>query len=108
IVLFTVDHGQQFIRGKCTTYEGGLRVPLIIHAPGRVGRGVVREDLTSHVDILPTILDVLEKPPIEGLVGASLVPLALDEQVPWRDYLVGEWTGCAPVWFPQRSIRNDR
>lgn len=108
IVLFTVDHGQQFIRGKVTCYDGGLRVPLIIHAPERVGSGLVREELTSHVDVLPTVLDLLGHPPLEERPGASLVPPARGESVPWREYLVGQWTGSPPNWFPQRSIRNDR
>ena len=41
IVVFTTDHRQQIIRGKTTSYEGGLRVPLILHAPERLARGPV-------------------------------------------------------------------
>ncbi len=108
ILIFTVDHGQQFIRGKVTCYEGGLRVPLIIHAPERVSAGIVRDELTSHVDILPTVLDLLELPPLEERPGHSLAPLARGATLPWRDHVVGEWTGSAPHWYPQRSIRNDR
>ncbi len=108
IVLFTVDHGQQFIRGKLTSYEGGLRVPLIIHAPERMGTGLVRDELTSHVDILPTVLDLLGLPPLAERSGSSLAPLGRGEEPAWRQYVVGEWTGRPARWFPQRSIRNHR
>jgi len=108
IVIFTTDHGQQFIRGKVTCYEGGLRVSLIIHAPGRVGAGIVREELTSHVDLLPTIMDMLTMEPPADRPGQSLLPLANGQDIAWRQYVVGEWTGSPACWFPQRSIRDKR
>ncbi len=108
IVVFTTDHGQQFIRGKVTCYEGGLRVPLIVHAPGRVQAGQVREELTSHVDVLPTILEMLGLDVPESVAGQSLLPLTQGKDVPWREHVVGQWTGSPDSWFPQRSIRNGR
>ncbi len=108
IVIFSTDHGLQFIRGKVTCYENGLRVPLIMHAPGRIDSGRVCNALTSHVDILPTVLDLLDLPMPPNRPGSSLMPLARGESTPWREFLVGEWTGAPSLWFPQRSIRNDR
>ncbi len=108
IVIFTTDHGQQFIRGKVTCYEGGLRTSLIIHAPERIKSPVVCDQLTSHIDLLPTILDFLGEPPLEHRPGATLLPLARGEEVKWREFLVGEWTGGPRSWYPQRSIRNHR
>lgn len=108
IVIFTTDHGLQFIRGKTTCYENGLRVSMILHAPGRIDSGRVCDALTSHVDLLPTVLDLLDLPLPSDRPGASLLPLARGESVPWREFLVGEWTGAPCLWFPQRSIRNGR
>ena len=108
VVVFTTDHGQQFIRGKTTCYEGGLRVPLILHAPGRFSAGRVCDDLTSHVDLLPTVLDVLDLPPMPQRPGMSLVPAAVGGSFAGRDHLVGQWTGAPPNWHPQRSIRDAR
>src|SRR5690606_18759341 len=97
---------------KVTCYQGGLNVPLIVHAPGRVGSGMVREELTSHVDILPTVLDLLELPAQAHRPGLSLGPLlgwsGADPALAWRETLVGEWTGSPTSWYPQRSIRNQR
>ncbi|MDA1143230.1 MAG: sulfatase [Planctomycetota bacterium] len=108
IVIFTTDHGQQFIRGKVTCYEGGLRVPLILNAPGRISAGLVRKELTSHVDILPTLLEMLGLPAQDNRPGRSLMPLANGRDVPWREHVVGQWTGWPGSWFPQRSIRDKR
>lgn len=46
---------------KASMYEGGHRVPCFIRWPGgniRAGKDV--NDLTAHVDILPTIIDLLD------------------------------------------------
>src|ERR671921_547114 len=62
-VLFG-DHGEglgehgRFMHGD-TIWEEGLRVPLIIHAPGRFEGGERVEEPSSQIDILPTVLDLL-------------------------------------------------
>jgi arylsulfatase A-like enzyme len=35
LVIFLSDHGIDLLRGKRTCYEGGTRVPLIVHWPGK-------------------------------------------------------------------------
>jgi arylsulfatase A-like enzyme len=40
-------------------YEEGLRIPLLIHAPGWFEGGERVEELASQIDILPTVLDML-------------------------------------------------
>src|SRR5919202_1708682 len=58
------DHGEGFgehgrYQHDDTIWEEGLKVPLIIHAPG-VLEGVERvKGLSNHTDILPTVLDLL-------------------------------------------------
>ena len=62
-VLFG-DHGEgfgehgRFMHGD-TPYEEGLRIPLIVHAPGSFENGERVRGLSSQVDILPTVLDLL-------------------------------------------------
>jgi len=55
IVVFVSDHGIDFPRGKATLYDLGIKTALIMRVPGRQG---VVTSLTSHVDALPTLLDV--------------------------------------------------
>jgi lipoteichoic acid synthase len=58
------DHGEGFrehgryMHGD-NPYEEGLRVPLLIHAPGRFESGERAKGLSSQIDILPTVLDIL-------------------------------------------------
>ena len=107
LVVFTTDHGQHLPRGKYHIYEQSLRLPWIMHHPTLLPAGKVVEQLTSHVDILPTVLDLLDiddLPP--NLLGASAVKLARGESDSWRDYAVGQWhAGSATGLFPQRSMR---
>jgi uncharacterized sulfatase len=62
-------------RGKRTMYDLGFRTPIVLHWPGRVPEGVVREELVSTVDLFPTLLDYAGAPVPPGLPGASLRPL---------------------------------
>ena len=64
IFVFFGDHGEGFgehdryLHGD-TIYEEGLGVPLIIHAPGWFENGERVTGLSSQIDILPTILEML-------------------------------------------------
>ena len=51
--------------GKMSTFEGGHRVPFIIRGPG-IPAGTVCNELTSSIDILPTIASVTGQPLPEG------------------------------------------
>ena len=44
---------------KGQVYEGGHRVPLFVHWPrGRLRHGADVNDLTAHIDVLPTLIDL--------------------------------------------------
>lgn len=66
LVLFTSDNGPWLAKkedggcalplrdGKGTTYDGGVRVPCVARWPGRIPAGIVCDEMTSEMDILPT------------------------------------------------------
>jgi lipoteichoic acid synthase len=64
IFVFFGDHGEglgehgRLMHGD-TIWEEGLKIPLIIHAPGWLDDGERIEGLSSQIDILPTVLDLL-------------------------------------------------
>ena len=64
LVIYFGDHGADFLRGKRTSYEGGVRVPLIIRWPKQAKSGQVREELVSTVDLMPTLLAVAQAEPV--------------------------------------------
>jgi arylsulfatase len=68
IVIWTTDNGAEAMswpdggttpfRGeKNTNWEGGYRVPLVVRWPGTIKPGSVYNDIISHEDWLPTLLD---------------------------------------------------
>ncbi|XP_041459556.1 arylsulfatase A-like [Lytechinus variegatus] len=64
--------------GKGTTYEGGMRVPAIIHWPGRITPGRSFE-FSSTLDILPTIASITKaKLPAVTLDGYDMSPFLFD------------------------------
>lgn len=81
LVVLTSDHGEALgEHGEAThgifAYEGTLRVPLVLHRPGLLEPRVVREPV-RHIDILPTVLDILAIPVDQRLRGRSLLPEAM-------------------------------
>lgn len=63
--------------GKGWLYEGGIREPMIIRAPGTTSGGSVCETPVISMDFYPTILELAGLPlrPRQHMDGRSLVPL---------------------------------
>jgi N-sulfoglucosamine sulfohydrolase len=113
LVIYVSDHGPQFGRGKVTSYELGLRVPLIIREPNRTEAGASRSELTSTIDLLPTILDYAGVRAPKNLPGKSLAPLMTGPDPEFRRHQFAEWN-TSHAWptpslmFPQRSATDGR
>ncbi|WP_417389597.1 sulfatase [Gimesia sp.] len=110
LIFYIGDHGAQFPRGKGSVYEGGLRVPLIVSWPGKTQSGLVRKELASTLDLLPTALAAAGCEIPEDLPGRNLKPLLTDAPVTnWRDYIFGFTTGSFPRnCYIQHSLRDTR
>ncbi|MGD9419095.1 MAG: sulfatase family protein [Verrucomicrobiota bacterium JB025] len=66
-VIFTSDNGPWWIKqpnagfadplrsAKTSTYDGGMRVPFIVRAPGRVPAGTTTDLVCANLDMMPTI-----------------------------------------------------
>jgi arylsulfatase A-like enzyme/tetratricopeptide (TPR) repeat protein len=78
LVVVTGDHGEGLgEHGESThgmfLYRTTLHVPLLIRIPGGASRHVA--DVVRHVDVAPTILDLLGLPVAPSMQGASLLPV---------------------------------
>ena len=69
IVVFTTDNGAEVITypdggvtpfrgGKLTTWEGGMRVPLVIRWPEHIQPGILKDQIFSMLDFVPTFVDI--------------------------------------------------
>lgn len=105
MVIFTSDHGAPFPGMKCTLRDDGVGIPLLIHFPGSYENGFFSEALVSHIDIFPTICQLMNLEPPSWLVGNSLMPLIDGSEKAVRERIFGEVTYHA-AYEPQRMVRN--
>ena len=88
LVIFTSDNGPWlyfgnhagsaggFREGKGTVFEGGHRVPCLLRWKGVVPAGIVCNQLTSTIDIFPTIASICGlKLPNQKIDGVDILPL---------------------------------
>jgi arylsulfatase A-like enzyme len=69
IVVFTTDNGAETITfpdggttpfkgGKLSTWEGGMRAPLLVRWPGTIRPGTVKNDIFASLDWVPTLVNI--------------------------------------------------
>lgn len=105
IVVFTTDHGLALPRAKCTLYDPGLEVALMMRVPGRPdwrARRVAGQ--VSHVDVLPTLFELVGLPQPADRQGVSLVPV-VEQDRPARTHTFGQLTHHI-YYDPKRSVRS--
>ncbi len=83
IVLVLADHGEslndhgELLHGDAY-FDGVVHIPMLARVPGLTGRPL--SALTSQVDILPTVLELVGAVTPAGIDGASMVPLYTGER----------------------------
>lgn len=89
LFVLTADHGTEIYEHKrfdhgFTLYDELLHVPLVIKLPGHGPKGKITDQVSS-IDVMPTVLDLLDVPVSEivqkQLRGTSLVPAMRGEAV---------------------------
>jgi arylsulfatase A-like enzyme len=107
LVIATTDHGIAFPLMKCNLTDHGLGVYLILRGPEGFCSGKIIDSMVSHLDLYPTICELLEIEPPNWLQGKSVLPLVQGERSEIHDELYGEVTYHA-AYEPMRSIRTQR
>lgn len=90
IVVFTSDNGGErfsetwpFVGVKGELLEGGIRVPVLVRAPGRIQPGSVREQVAISMDWLPTLHALATGQPAPGKFdGIDLTPQLTGKAAP--------------------------
>ena len=106
LVVFATDHGASFLHSKGTLYDGGTKVACLMHWPGVLPAGHRVRALTSHVDVLPSLLDLLELPDADAVQGQSFTSLARAEAGEGRRYVYAE-KNYTQYYDPARMIRSN-
>ena len=77
IIVFTSDHGEMVgdhgILGKTVLYEESVKVPLLIHVPWLSDQQRMIGGNISHIDLVPTLLDLMGESLPDHLQGESRV-----------------------------------
>lgn len=107
LVIFTTDHGMPFPGAKATLFDRGIGVMLILRGPYPFDGGRVIDSLVSHIDLFPTVCEMLGLPRPDFLQGVSLLPLLHGNVPAVRDEIFAGSTWHA-AYEPQRAIRTPR
>ena len=94
--------------GKGWLYEGGIRVPWIVHAPGVSKPGSVSDAPIVSMDAFPTILELagLDQKPDLHRDGQSLVPLLKGDAASKRSLVWHYPHYHGSTWTPGAAIRQ--
>jgi arylsulfatase A-like enzyme len=107
LVICTTDHGIAFPGMKCNLTDHGIGVMLIMRGPGGFVGGQVCDAMVSHVDLFPTICDLVEIEPPDWLQGRSMMPLIRAQVAQIHDEIFAEVTYHAS-YEPKRAVRTLR
>jgi len=93
IVVFTSDHGNHFKTRngeyKRSCHDSSLRLPTLLLGPGFDQGGELRQ-MTSLIDLPPTVLEAAGIPVPEIMEGDSIMPLVRREELKWKESIFAQ------------------
>lgn len=111
VVIVLSEHGSLFPFEKWTCYDAGLRSAMIIRYPGMVKEGTETDAMVEYVDIVPTILDLVNATPVSRFDGKSFINVLNGKTHEHKEYVFGVQTtrgvNNATQAYGIRSVRND-
>jgi len=107
LIFYTTDHGPAFPGMKTTLTNHGIGVPLIVRGPGGFVGPQMIEAAVTHMDIYPTVCELVGIPAPTWLQGKSLLPLVRGEVDVLHAQLYAEVTYHA-AYEPMRAVHTPR
>ncbi|WP_222927800.1 sulfatase family protein [Salinicoccus cyprini] len=107
IIIFTTDHGLAFPFGKCTLFDSGIGVSLIMRVPGSRMNGESVEGMVSQIDIFPTLCELIGVDRPSYLQGVSFADMFQSKDLETREEVFAE-INYHTSYEPARSIRTKR
>jgi arylsulfatase A-like enzyme len=116
IIVFFSDNGPNTFRyneglkgKKGSVDEGGMRVPTFISWKGKIPPNVKLSEVTAHIDLLPTLLDLIGRKDLipEDVDGISLKAMLLGQDYKWEDRtLYMNWGRQSRIWNSRYALTN--
>jgi len=118
VVIYTSDHGDMMgshrLAEKMVMYQEAVKVPLLIKIPWLKNLPQMVEHPVSQIDLVPTILDILEMPLPSHLQGKSWYPyLRRDKSwekepifIEWNGRDGDRWLGGPTYGFPEEELQR--
>ncbi len=114
IIVITADHGEELLEHgfighastswDTTVYDDLIQVPLLISYPKKLPKGQRIEAQVRHIDLMPTVLDMLEIPFDKPIQGKSYLSLILGTG-DFQETAFAETTPCG-YSCPKRLEKN--
>lgn len=107
--ICTIRHNSGFRGAKCSVYEGGIRVPCLVHWPAAgFSSGRQLETFVHFTDWLPTFLAAADIPLPAGvrLDGQNVLPALQGEPPEVEPRRFWQWNRYAPVGTCNAAMRN--
>lgn len=89
LIIFWSDNGLPFPRAKGLLYDPGIRSPLIFYWKNKIQHGVCRQ-LTSILDIVPTLLEMLNIHIPQEIQGESFLQTLDNINTSYREFIYAE------------------
>lgn len=106
VILFTTDHGLPLPFHKCTLNDFGIAVSLIMRVPNASSNGQVLDSMVSHIDVFPTLCDLLKLERPTYLEGRSFAELFKGGKV--EDQIIFAEINFHTSYEPARCARTQR
>lgn len=107
LVISTTDHGIAFPKMKCNLYDAGMGVHLVMRGPGGFTGGKACDALISHLDLFPTLCELLNLAPPAWLQGRSFLPVVRGTSQEVNEAVFAEVNYHA-AYEPMRAVRTKR
>lgn len=107
IMIITTDHGSPFPFNKCTLFDSGIGVMMAMRYPNAKLKSHSYEGLISHIDLFPTLCDLLNLEKPDYLVGKSFASIFRGEEYEGDDAVFAE-INFHTSYEPVRCVRTKR
>jgi N-sulfoglucosamine sulfohydrolase len=107
LVIVTTDHGLAWPGMKCSLTDHGTGVMLMLRGPGGFDGGRVFDQMVTHLDVFPTVCELVGVARPSWLAGRSLLPLVRGEVAELHREIFME-QGWHEVAEPMRAVRTAR